>query len=46
LDEIQYTSFPHNVVEVGEVFENGCNENYAALNGATEILSIISGCLS
>jgi len=41
LDEIQYTSFPHNVVEIGEVFENRCNECYAVLNGATEIFVLI-----
>jgi hypothetical protein len=44
LDEIQYASFPQNVVEIGEVFENGCNESHAVRNGATEILSIFPGC--
>jgi hypothetical protein len=37
LGEIKYTSFSHNAVEIGEVFENRCNESYAVLNGATEI---------
>jgi hypothetical protein len=44
LGEIQYTSFPHNAVEIGEVFENRCNVSYAVLNGTTEMLSIFSGC--
>jgi len=37
LDEIQYTIFPKKIVEIGEGFENRCNESYAVLNGATEI---------
>jgi hypothetical protein len=45
LGEIQYTSFPHNAVEIGG-FKNRCNESYALLNGATEILSIFSGYFS
>jgi len=32
--------------DIGEGFENRCNESYAVLNGATEILSTFSGCLS
>jgi predicted site-specific integrase-resolvase len=43
MGEIQYMSFPHNAVEICEVFENRCNESYALVNGTTEILSIFSG---
>jgi hypothetical protein len=46
LGEIQCTSFPHNALEIGEVFETRCNESCAVLNGATEILSLFSGCSS
>jgi len=40
LGEIQYASFPHNADEIGEIFENRCNENLVVLNDATKILSI------
>ena len=46
LGEIQYTSFPHNAVEIGEVFENRFNESCALLNDATEILSVFFGFFS
>jgi hypothetical protein len=43
LDKIQYKRFPHNAVEIGEVFESWCNEVLAVINGAAKILSIFSG---